>query len=76
MELPPQRAMAGVPHTDGTREYLTCESGELVLTVAGEKWTLRRGDVVVFRGDQKHGYANAGPKTAVGYSVVLLATGT
>ena len=75
MELPPRSAMAGVPHTDGTREYLTCESGELGLTVAGEKWTLRRGDVVVFRGDQKHGYSNAGSKTAIGYSVVLLATG-
>lgn len=75
MELPPRSAMAGVPHTDGTREYLTCEAGELGLTVAGEKWTLRRGDVVVFRGDQKHGYSNAGSKTAVGYSVILLATG-
>lgn len=73
MELPPRSAMAGVPHTQGTREYLTCESGELVLTVAGERWTLRRGDVVVFRGDQKHGYSNAGSKPAVGYSVVLLA---
>jgi transcriptional regulator with XRE-family HTH domain len=75
MELPPRSAMAGVPHTDGTREYLTCETGELGLTVAGEKWTLRRGDVVVFRGDQKHGYSNAGSKPAVGYSVILLATG-
>ena len=75
MELPPKSAMAGVPHTDGTREYLTCETGELGLTVAGEKWTLRPGDVVVFRGDQKHGYSNAGSKTAVGYSVILLATG-
>ena len=37
MELPPASAMAGVPHTDGTREYLTCETGELGLTVAGEK---------------------------------------
>ena len=73
MELPPRSAMAGVPHTDGTREYLTCASGELGLTVAGEKWTLRPGDVVVFRGDQKHGYSNGGSKAAVGYSVVLLA---
>jgi quercetin dioxygenase-like cupin family protein len=76
MEVPPRCAFSGVPHTDGTREYLTCESGELQLTVAGEEWTLRPGDVVVFRGDQRHGYANAGAKTAVGYSVVLLATGT
>jgi transcriptional regulator with XRE-family HTH domain len=73
MELPPRAAIAGIPHTDGTREYLTCEAGELVLTVAGERWTLQPGDVVVFRGDQKHGYANPGAKTAVGYSVVLLA---
>jgi transcriptional regulator with XRE-family HTH domain len=73
MELPPRAAIVGIPHTDGTREYLTCEAGELVLTVAGEKWTLQPGDVVVFRGDQKHGYSNPGSKTAVGYSVVLLA---
>ncbi|HEX9104151.1 MAG TPA: cupin domain-containing protein, partial [Polyangia bacterium] len=57
-------------------EYLTCESGELQLSVAGESWLLKPGDVVVFRGDQKHGYANVGGKTAVGYSVVLLASGT
>ncbi len=76
MELPPRAAMAGIPHTDGTREYLTCESGELSLSVAGESWTLAPGDVVVFRGDQKHGYSNTGAKPAVGYSVVLLASGT
>jgi transcriptional regulator with XRE-family HTH domain len=73
MELPPRSAFAGVPHTDGTREYLTCETGELTLTAAGERWVLRPGDVVVFRGDQKHGYSNPGSKIAVGYSVVLLA---
>jgi quercetin dioxygenase-like cupin family protein len=73
MELPPRAAFAGIPHTAGTREYLTCEAGELTLAVAGEQWTLRPGDVVVFRGDQKHGYSNPGSKPAVGYSVVLLA---
>ena len=30
------------------------------------------GDVLVFRGDQRHSYRNPGRKTAVGYSVVLL----
>jgi transcriptional regulator with XRE-family HTH domain len=74
MALPPRSAIAGVPHTQGTREYLTCEAGELLLTVSGERWTLRAGDVVVFRGDQKHGYSNSGSKSAVGYSVVLLAS--
>jgi len=29
--------------------------------------------VVVFRGDQRHAYANPGSTVAVGYSVVVLA---
>lgn len=73
MEIPPQGRMTGVPHMPGTREYLTCESGQMDLAVAGERFTLGPGDVVVFRGDQRHSYANSGPRPAVGYSVVLLA---
>jgi XRE family transcriptional regulator, regulator of sulfur utilization len=73
MEIPPRGRMTGVPHMPGTREYLTCESGEIHLAVAGEEWTLGPGDVVVFRGDQRHSYANPGSQAAVGYSVVLLA---
>lgn len=73
MELPPGSAFAGVPHTPGTREYLTCESGALELTAAGERWRLEPGDVVVFRGDQNHGYRNPGRGTAIAYSVVSLA---
>jgi transcriptional regulator with XRE-family HTH domain len=73
MELPPGGRMTGVPHTPGTREYLTCESGEIQLVAAGEKWRLEEGDVVAFRGDQRHSYANLGTKKAVGYSVVALA---
>ncbi len=71
--LPPNGKMTGVPHTPGTREYLTCEEGSLKLTVAGDTWTLAPGDVIVFHGDQRHSYANAGPRPAVGYSVVVLA---
>jgi transcriptional regulator with XRE-family HTH domain len=73
MELPPGSRMTGVPHTPGAREYLACEAGEIQLAVAGERWTLRTGDVVACRGDQRHSYANAGARTAVGYSVVVLA---
>ena len=65
--------MTGVPHMPGTREYLTCETGEIVLAVAGEQWRLAPGDVMTFRGDQRHSYANPGSRPAVGYSVVLLA---
>jgi len=73
MELPPRGRMTGVPHMTGTREYLTCETGEIVLAVGGEQWRLSPGDVMTFRGDQRHSYANPGARAAVGYSVVLLA---
>jgi transcriptional regulator with XRE-family HTH domain len=72
-ELPPRVKMAGVPHTPGTREYLTCESGEIVLVASGEEYRLAPGDVVAFRGDQRHSYTNPGTKPAVAYSVVVIA---
>jgi transcriptional regulator with XRE-family HTH domain len=73
MELPSGVRMTGSPHTPGTHEYLTCERGELVLHVGGRTFTLGPGDVVAFRGDQRHGYENRGARPAVGYSVVVLA---
>ena len=73
MVLPPGARMAGVPHTPGTREYLTCERGAVELAVAGERYTLAEGDVVTFRGDQRHGYHNPGDKVAVAYSVIAFA---
>ncbi|MFO0677780.1 MAG: XRE family transcriptional regulator [Polyangiaceae bacterium] len=73
IEIPPGGKMPGVPHTPGTREYLACEAGEIVLVALGESWHLHAGDLVAFRGDQRHSYANPGTKTAVGYSVVVLA---
>lgn len=72
MELPTGVRMAGVPHRSGTREYLTCEAGRISLSVAGDTFDLTPGDVVVFKGDQRHSYANLGSRLAVGYSVVLL----
>jgi transcriptional regulator with XRE-family HTH domain len=75
MELPPGSQMAGNPHLLGTREYLACESGQVELVVSGDKYELSPGDVVVFRGDQKHSYANRGAKVAVAYSAVILGPG-
>jgi transcriptional regulator with XRE-family HTH domain len=75
MELPPGAQMAGVPHRLGTREYLACESGRVTLVVSGEKYELSPGDVVVFRGDQKHSYANRGKEIAVAYSAIVLGPG-
>ena len=73
IELPPGSRMAGIPHRTGTREYLTCEKGSIELAVSGEKYRLSPGDVVVFRGDQRHSYANPEREKAVGFSVVMLA---
>jgi len=73
MELPARASMAGVPHTAGTREYLTCERGQIELSAGGATFLLDPGDVVVFRGDQKHGYRNPGSSTTVAYSVVAFA---
>jgi transcriptional regulator with XRE-family HTH domain len=73
IELPPGGRMPGIPHTPGTREYLTCEAGEITLVAAGETWRLHAGDVIAFRGDQRHSYANPGSRVAIGYSVVVLA---
>jgi XRE family transcriptional regulator, regulator of sulfur utilization len=75
MELPAGARLVGVPHTPGTREYLACEAGQLVLVASGESFRLEPGDVVVFRGDQRHSYQNPGSRPAVGYSVVLLTPG-
>lgn len=75
MELPAGAQMTGVPHRLGTREYLACESGRVELVVSGEKYELGPGDVVVFRGDQKHSYANRGDRTAVAYSAIVLGPG-
>jgi transcriptional regulator with XRE-family HTH domain len=73
MELPARARLVGIPHVPGTTEYLTCERGEIVLVASGESYALAPGDVVVFRGDQRHSYANPGDRVAVGYSVVVLA---
>ncbi len=74
MVLPAGARMAGVPHTPGTREYLTCERGSVELAVSGELYRLSEGDVVTFRGDQRHGYHNPGSQTAIAYSVIAFSS--
>ena len=74
MEFEPGGRMVGVPHTTGTREYLTCERGAVTLIAAGQHHDLTEGDMLVFRGDQRHSYVNrdAG-RTAIAMSVVCFA---
>lgn len=74
MELAPGGRLTGIPHTPGTREYLSCEHGTIELVASGERWTLEAGDALVFRGDQKHSYRNIDEAAAaVAISVVCFA---
>jgi transcriptional regulator with XRE-family HTH domain len=76
MKLAPGGSMVGIPHTPGTREYLSCQSGRVELSAAGRQWRLEAGDTLVFRGDQRHAYRNPdrdSPASAI--SVVCFATG-
>jgi transcriptional regulator with XRE-family HTH domain len=74
MELAPAGQLTGVPHTPGTREYLTCERGRIELSAAGERWQLEPGDSLVFRGDQRHAYRNLDAREpAVAITVVCFA---
>jgi XRE family transcriptional regulator, regulator of sulfur utilization len=73
-ELDPGGRMVGIPHTPGTREYLTCEAGRIELVASGERWELQAGDSLVFRGDQRHVYSNPDPLApALAISVVCFA---
>jgi transcriptional regulator with XRE-family HTH domain len=74
MELAPGGQLGGIPHTPGTREYLSCESGRIELVASGERWELGPGDALVFRGDQRHSYRNLDARRiAVAISVVCFA---
>lgn len=74
LELAPGGHLAGIPHTPGTREYLNCEAGRIELVASGERWELGPGDVLVFRGDQRHAYRNLdAARPAVAISVVCFA---
>jgi len=74
MEFAPAGQLSGIPHTAGTREYLTCESGRVELVASGERWELDPGDTLVFRGDQRHSYRNLDARRpAIAISVVCFA---
>ena len=66
-ELEPGGRMTGIPHKAGTREYLSCEQGQVELVAAGKHHLL-------FRGDQRHSYVNPDQRRrSVSFSVVCFA---
>lgn len=71
MEILPGGYMGGIPHILGCKEYFCPQQGEFEVVVGGERYQVRRGDVLAFPGDQKHAYRNAGSSMAVAISVVV-----
>lgn len=63
--------MGGHPHLAGTKEYLSVLQGEVVVHVTGEKYTVKKGDVLAFPGNQPHSYRNPGRVVAIAVSVVV-----
>jgi transcriptional regulator with XRE-family HTH domain len=73
IELNPGAKMRGLPHAAGTREYLHCLQGEILIVVAGENYHVFKGDVLAFPGESHHSYENSGKGKAIGLSVVAIA---
>lgn len=70
MQLNAGSSFTGIPHTRGTKEYFYLEKGILDIIIAGEIHHLTSGDLLIFKGDQAHSYANRSSKMAIGFSVV------
>jgi transcriptional regulator with XRE-family HTH domain len=73
MEIQAGGRMGGIPHTQNTKEYLVCISGQMEIHVSGDKYRVSPGDVLAFSGDQPHSYHNVGKGKAECLSVVVLA---
>jgi len=73
MEFESGGRLGGIPHINGTKEYLTCLQGEVTVRTAGQTFRVQKGDVLAFPGDQSHSYENTGESRAICISVVVLA---
>lgn len=71
INIEPDKVFTGSPHIEGTQEYFVCLKGEILIAVAGERYCLKKGDVLSFPGDRAHSYKNIGLHSAQGISVVM-----
>lgn len=65
VQLQPGGALRSAPHYQGTREFLTVETGQVRVESARDSEVLNPGDSVSYRADVPHAIINAGPKEAV-----------
>ncbi len=74
-ETPPPRLAPPMPLSPPAPppEEVVAERLKAKPQMLNSNYTLAEGDVVTFRGDQRHGYHNPGPVLAVAYSVIAFA---
>jgi transcriptional regulator with XRE-family HTH domain len=61
----PGGELRSTPHYEGTREFLTVESGNVRVESAGDSVELTRGDSATYRADVPHAIVNIGEGEAV-----------
>lgn len=71
IEIDPQTTMPGHPHLSGAKEYFSVLQGEVTVAVGGDKFVVKKGDVLAFPGDQPHSYRNSGASVAIGLSIII-----
>lgn len=72
IEIEPGAQMKGTPHSSGTKEYFHCIQGEMTVSVLGQSYVVKKGDVLAFPGEANHSYVNKGKTHAIGMSIVVL----
>lgn len=70
-ELNPHSGFTGIPHLKGSKEYFTCVQGKALVTVTGESFEVGLGDVLIFKGDEKHAYKNLLPSKTMVISIII-----
>jgi transcriptional regulator with XRE-family HTH domain len=68
-------ALESAPHFQGTREFLTVQSGQVRVTSGGHTEDLSVGDSVSYRADVAHAIRNVGKQEAVIFLVDIYRTG-
>ncbi len=71
LEIDSSATMVGHPHLSGAKEYLTVLQGEITVNVGGDSYKIKKGECLVFTGDQPHSYRNSGSAVASAVSVVI-----
>lgn len=64
-------ALRSAPHFEGTREFLTVQSGGVKVESAGDTETLTPGDSATYRADVPHAIVNSGRSEAKVFLVVI-----